>query len=64
MPSTARPRTSAHGSTGEGQSETGSRGRELPENGVDIEALAERIYRLLKEEACLERQRLGGRWRR
>lgn len=28
---------------------------------VDLAALAERIYRLLKQEACVERERLGGR---
>jgi len=38
---------------------------ERPEAGeparqkIDLQALAERIYRLLKEEARLERERLG-----
>jgi len=32
--------------------------------GIDLEALAEKVYRLLKEEARLERERLGRRrWR-
>ncbi len=34
---------------------------ESAEDRVNLEALAERIYRLLKEEARLERERLGGR---
>jgi|GEM_PF-6614871 len=34
---------------------------ENPGDRLDLEALAEQIYRLLKEEARLERERLGGR---
>lgn len=34
---------------------------ESAEDRVNLEALAEQIYRLLKEEARLERERLGGR---
>jgi len=34
---------------------------ENAEDRANLEALAERIYRLLKEEARLERERLGGR---
>ena len=56
------------GSTSEGsatrgkeRSEASSQERVLAEGEVDIQALAEKIYRLLKEEARLERQRLGFR---
>ncbi|MBN1139913.1 MAG: hypothetical protein JXM73_25305 [Anaerolineae bacterium] len=34
----------------------------LPTEGrIDLQALAERVYRLLKEQARLERERLGTR---
>ncbi len=45
--------------------ETEAPAQEKPETGgptehqIDLEALAERIYRLLLEEARLERERLG-----
>lgn len=32
-----------------------------PQSGIDLNALAEKIYRLLKKEARLERERLGRR---
>lgn len=32
-----------------------------PQDGIDLNALAEKIYRLLKKEARLERERLGRR---
>ncbi len=47
MPETERPAGTA--------SDSG----EPAEQKVDLQALAERIYRLLKEEARLERERLG-----
>jgi hypothetical protein len=34
------------------------------QNGIDLNALAEKIYRLLKKEARLERERLGRRSQR
>ena len=45
----------------EGSSEAEGVPGERAEDRVDLQALAERIYRLLKEEARLERERLGGR---
>ena len=44
-----------------GLSESPAMAGENPGDRLDLEALAEQIYRLLKEEARLERERLGGR---
>ena len=30
-----------------------------PDRSIDLQALAEKIYELLKREACIERERLG-----
>ncbi len=59
MPSSARSTSAGAGETGKERSETSSQQPEPAEGGVDIQVLAEKIYRLLKEEARLERQRLG-----
>jgi len=37
------------------------KGRKPAKGEIELEALAERIYQLLKEEARLERERLGRR---
>ncbi len=61
MPSPTRhASTGGVGATGKERYETGRQGTEtMTEGEVDIQALAERIYRLLQEEARLESQRLG-----
>jgi hypothetical protein len=46
---------STAGASGSAQPE----GRESATGKIDLQALAEKIYRLLKEEARLERERLG-----
>lgn len=46
--------------TGE-SAEPAREGQEPAGTEVDLQALAEKIYRLLKEEARLERERLGRR---
>ena len=48
-------------SNGAGWSEPAAMAGENTGDRLDLEALAEQIYRLLKEEARLERERLGGR---
>jgi hypothetical protein len=48
--------------TGTGESaEPAQEGLESSRTEIDLQALAEKIYRLLKEEARLERERLGRR---
>jgi hypothetical protein len=44
-----------------GRPEVTEAGDESSERSVDLQALAERLYRLLKEEARLERERMGRR---
>ena len=36
---------------------------ENPSNGIDLKALAEKVYELLKKEARIERERTGQRRR-
>ena len=48
------------GATSSGESETAPEEVQQPAQGaIDLRALAERLYQLLKEEARLERERLG-----
>lgn len=51
------PATSTMGES-EGEESPGA-DREAGEREIDLQALAERIYRLLKEEARVERERRG-----
>jgi hypothetical protein len=48
------------GATSSGESEIAPEEVQQPAQGeIDLRALAERLYQLLKEEARLERERLG-----
>lgn len=57
-PSDVQP-TNGDGSPGEI-----AREEETPsQQTIDLQALADRVYRLLKQDLALERERLGWKWR-